>query len=192
LKEGEPTMDFKTMLNTGRNMMGILSGNPQNEPMHYGEVFGVWSYLSTTKGMLAGYQLFINHCGDDDLDDFLRDTTQSMKEEIKQVENLLKINGIALPPSPPEKPVANMESIPAGARVTDPEISARVSMDIAQGLVSCSQVIGQSIREDIAMMFGQFHTTKAQFGARLLRINKEKGWLIPPPLHVDTPELARV
>jgi hypothetical protein len=185
-------MDFKTMLNTGRTMMGILSGNPQNEPMHYGEVFGVWSYLSTTKGMLAGYQTFINHNGDDDLDSFLRDTTQSMKEEIKQVENLLKINGIALPPSPPEKPVANTESIPAGARVTDPEISARVSMDIAQGLVACSQVIGQSIREDIAMMFGQFHTTKAQFGARLLRINKEKGWLIPPPLHVDTPELARV
>ena len=25
--------------------MGILSGNPQNEPLHYGEVFDIWSYL---------------------------------------------------------------------------------------------------------------------------------------------------
>ncbi len=35
--------------------MGILSGNPKEEPMHYGEIFGVWSYLQTTKGFVAGY-----------------------------------------------------------------------------------------------------------------------------------------
>lgn len=34
-------MDIKTLMNSGRMLMGILSGNPQNEPMHYGEVFGV-------------------------------------------------------------------------------------------------------------------------------------------------------
>ena len=28
--------------------MGILSGNPQNEPLHYGEVFDIWSYLLRT------------------------------------------------------------------------------------------------------------------------------------------------
>jgi hypothetical protein len=172
--------------------MGILSGNPQHEPMHYGEVFGVWSYLFTTKQLLAGYQTYINHNGDDDLDDILRDMTRSMKEEIKQVEDLLKVNGIAIPPSPPEKPVANVESIPVGARFTDPEISASVSMNLAQGLVTCSQIMGQCIREDIALLFGKFHLSKAQFAARLLRINKEKGWLIPPPLHLDTPELATV
>ncbi|WP_456277741.1 DUF3231 family protein [Bacillus sp. AK128] len=172
--------------------MGILSGNPQNEPMHYGEVFGTWSYLSTTNQLLACYQTYINHNGDDDLDDILRDMTRSMKDEIKQVENLLKTNGIALPPAPPEKPVANVENIPAGARFTDPEIAAAVSMNLAQGLVTCSQIMGQCIREDIALMYGKFHTTKATFAARLLRINKEKGWLIPPPLHLSTPELATV
>jgi hypothetical protein len=52
--------------------------------------------------------------------------------------------------------------------------------------------MGQSIREDIAAMFGQFHLSKATYGARLLRINKEKGWLIPPPLHVQTHESAHV
>jgi len=170
--------------------MGILSGNPQNEPMHYGEVFGVWSYLATTKGLLVGYQTFINHTGDKDLKNFLMDLTQGMKQEIQQIENLLKVNGIAPPPTAPERPVASLESIPVGARFNDPEIAARVAMDIAAGLVACSQVIGQSIREDIGMMFGQFHTAKAQFGVRLLRINKEKGWLIPPPLHMQTPELV--
>ncbi|AIE58936.1 hypothetical protein MGA3_11835 [Bacillus methanolicus MGA3] len=176
----------------GRTIMGILSDNPQNEPMHYGEVFGVWSYLAGTKGYLAGYQTFINHAGDTDLKKFLEDTIQTMKQEIEQIENLLKVNGIGLPPSPPERPSASLESIPVGARFSDPEIAASVSKDIAAGLVACSQIMGQSIREDIGIMFGQFHITKAQYGVRLLRINKEKGWLIPPPLHVQIPEPTHV
>lgn len=36
--------------------MGILSGNPKKEPLHYGEVFGTWSYLLAAKGLIAGYQ----------------------------------------------------------------------------------------------------------------------------------------
>lgn len=35
------------------------------------------------------------------------------------------------------------------------------------------------------MMYGQFHMNKAQFGAKMLKLNKEKGWLIPPPLHMS-------
>lgn len=181
-------MNLTTLLSTGRTLMGILSGNPQNEPMHYGEVFGVWSYLTLTKGLLAAYQTFINHSGDKDLRSFLEDVTGAMKQEIEQVENLLKANGVGLPPSPPERPIASLDSIPAGARFHDPEIAAALSVDIAAGLVACSQVMGQCIREDIAMMFGQFHMTKAQYGARLLRINKEKGWLVVPPLHANTRE----
>lgn len=183
-------MDIKTLLNSGRTLMGILSGNPQNEPLHYGEVFGVWSYLSVTKGLLAGYQTLINHTGDHDLKNFLEDLTQSMKQEIQQIDELLKANGVGLPPSPPDRPIANLESIPVGARFQDPEIAAGVSRDIAAGLVTCSQLIGQSIREDIGMIFGQFHIAKAQLGARLLRITKEKGWLVPPPLHLQSPELV--
>ncbi|GAA0340581.1 DUF3231 family protein [Bacillus carboniphilus] len=172
----------------GSVLMGVLSGNPQNEPLHYGEVFAVWGYLSVTKGNIAGYQVLSNHTGDEDLKKLLEDSIQDMKREEEKLEEILKVNGIALPPAPPERPYATIESIPAGARINDPEVSAKVSADIAAGLIACSQAIGQSVREDIAMMFGQFHMTKAQYGAKLLRLNKEKGWLIPPPLHVGTPE----
>ena len=34
--------------------MGILSGNPTDEPLHYGKVFGTWSFL-TAKGLVAFY-----------------------------------------------------------------------------------------------------------------------------------------
>ncbi|MGG3802391.1 DUF3231 family protein [Metabacillus fastidiosus] len=168
--------------------MGILSGNPQNEPMHYGEVFGVWSYLTVAKGLHASYQAFTNHTGDDDLKKLLEEAMQGLKQEINQTEELLKVNGIGLPPSPPDRPTADLESIPVGARFSDPEISAAVSMNIATGLVSCSQIMGQSIREDIALLFGQFHVAKVLLGAKFLKLNKEKGWLVPPPLHLQVPD----
>lgn len=168
--------------------MGILSSNSKDEPLHYGEVFSIWSNLAANYGMIAGYQTFYNHAGDKDLKKILEDFIQCAKEENKQLEEVLKTNGIALPPAPPERPEARLEDIPAGAKFNDPEISAALSLDAAAGLVACSQAMGMSIREDIGLMYGQFHTNKAQLGAKLLRLNKNKGWLVPPPLHVVRPE----
>ncbi|WP_428912180.1 DUF3231 family protein [Niallia sp. Krafla_26] len=163
--------------------MGILSGNPTEEPMHYGEVFGSWTFLLTVKGLVAGYQTQINHAGDEDLKKLLKEAIEGGQQEIKQIEALLKENGVGLPPTPPERPDACLDDIPVGARITDPEIAAMLAANISAGLVACSGIMGQSIREDIAMMFGQFHVQKAVLGAKVLRLNKEKGWLVPPPLH---------
>ena len=45
-----------------------------------------------------------------------------MNSEIEELKALLKINGVALPPAPPERPVASIEDIPPGARINDVEI----------------------------------------------------------------------
>ncbi|GGA26860.1 DUF3231 family protein [Psychrobacillus lasiicapitis] len=168
--------------------MGILSGNPKDEPLHYGEVFTLWTNLATNNGLIAAYQTFANHTGDKDLEKILEESIQCMKDENKQIETIVKINGIGLPPAPPERPEARIEDIPPGARFNDPEISAALSMDSAAGLVACSKAMGMSIREDIALMYSQFHMSRAQIGAKLLRLNKDKGWLVPPPLHYSSPE----
>ncbi|MCJ8008760.1 DUF3231 family protein [Lederbergia wuyishanensis] len=166
--------------------MGILSGNPKDEPMHYGEVFGLWTYLMSTKGLLTCYQIYLNHAGDSDLQSLLNEASQLTTQEVKEIESLLKETGVALPPTPPERSKAALEDIPPGARFLDPEISTLLARDIAAGLLSCSTVIGESIREDIGMMFLKFHTERATLGAKLLRLVKEKGWLIPPPLHISS------
>ncbi|RSL34997.1 DUF3231 family protein [Salibacterium salarium] len=172
--------------------MGILSGNPQEEPMHYGEVFGAWTYLTSLKGIISGYQTMMNHTGDADLFKFIENMVDEAKREEMEMEQLLKENGVGLPPSPPERAYSDHENIPVGARFNDPEISAMITKDIATGLVACSQVMGQSTREDIAMMFGRYHSNKAQAGAKLLQLNKDKGWLVSPPLHIETPQSVTV
>jgi hypothetical protein len=165
--------------------MGILSGNPKDEPMHYGEVYGTWTFLLAAKSALVSQQTMLNHTGDEDLRKFLTNLMDNTRQEIEQLELLLKENEIALPPSPPERPNAHLEDIPIGARFNDPEIATMVGAGIAAGLVACSTSMGQGIREDIIMMFGQFHQQKATLGGKLLKMQKEKGWLVPPPLHLN-------
>lgn len=168
--------------------MGILSGNPRNEPLHYGEVFAIWTNAATNNNLIACYQTFYNHAGDEDLKRIMEELIRDIRDELKQLEKLLKTHGIGLPPAPPERPIARPEDIPVGARFNDQEIAAALSVDTAAGLVACSQAIGISSREDIAIMYGQFHMSKAQIGARLLRLSKSKGWFITPPLHIHFPE----
>ncbi|MER2089417.1 DUF3231 family protein [Sporosarcina sp. JAI121] len=167
--------------------MGILSGNPKDEPLHYGEVLGSWAFVGANNGLISGYEAFVNHAGDNDLIELLEEAVKMMRSENKMLEKVLKENGIALPPSLPERPKAKAEDIPVGARFTDPEISGAVSINVGQGLVSCSEVMGQCLREDIAMMFSKFHADRMLFGFKMLNLNKEKGWIIPPPLHKNSP-----
>ncbi|WP_077213570.1 DUF3231 family protein [Bacillus dakarensis] len=168
--------------------MGILSGNPKDEPMHYGEVYGTWAALLGAKGLLASHQTILNHAGDVDLKKIIEETIDQGKQEIKQLEEVLKENGVGLPPAPPDRPNACLDDIPVGARYQDQEIAAALSTEIAAGLVACSKMIGECIREDLAMMYSQMHSQKAALGAKILRLNKEKGWLVPPPLHKNKGE----
>ncbi|MGM1019660.1 MAG: DUF3231 family protein [Bacillota bacterium] len=168
--------------------MGILSGNPKNEPMHYGEIYTVWQFSTLAKGSVSFYQAFLNHAGDKELKKVLENLIDQAKLEIKECDTLLTDNGIAPAPTMPERPPVKLEDIPAGARFTDPEIAAKIALDTSVSLASCSQAMGQSIREDIGALFAKYHLTKTALGVRILQMNKEKGWLIPPPLQIKRPE----
>lgn len=168
--------------------MGMLSGNPKDQPLNYGEAITIWTNFATNNGLIAAYQTLYNHTGDKELGKLLEEAIQCCREENEQLETLLKVNGIALPPAPPERPNANLEDIPAGAKFNDPEICAMLAADTATGLMACSQALGMSIREDIAMMYAQFHMKKGQFAGKVLKLEKEKGWLVMPPLHLNYPD----
>ncbi|OBZ15343.1 DUF3231 family protein [Bacillus sp. FJAT-26390] len=172
--------------------MGILNGNPKDEPMHYGEVFSVWQASTVAKGSISCYQAYLNHAGDKELKKVLDALIDQAKLEIKELDALLTDNGIAATPVMPERPSVKLEDIPVGARFTDPEISAKIAADTSMGLVACSQVMGQSIREDIGALFAKYHITKTALGLKILEMSKDKGWLIPPPLQIKRPETVKV
>ncbi|GIQ71105.1 DUF3231 family protein [Xylanibacillus composti] len=172
--------------------MGILSGNPKDEPMHYGEISEVWAFSAKAKGMLSAYEALQYHAGDKDLKGMLEKLIDQSRKEIMECDELLTANGITPAPGYPERPEVKLEDIPAGARFTDPEIAAKIAADVSMGLVGCSTIMGTCIREDIGALFAKYHTVLLSFNTQILRMNKDKGWLIPPPLHVKRPELVEV
>lgn len=168
--------------------MGILSGNPKDQPLHYGEIYSVWMASTVAKGLVSSFQAYINHAGDKNLKKILEELIEQAKLEIKECDALLTQNGILPAPSLPERPPAKLEDIPVGARFTDQEIGAMIAASTSAGLVACSQIMGQCIREDVAALFAKYHLTKEALGARILQLGKEKGWIIPPPLQLKRPD----
>jgi hypothetical protein len=172
--------------------MGVLSGNPKNEPLHYGEIFDLWSFSAKAKGCISVYKAYQYHAGDKDLKEILADLVDQAELEAKECDQILVRNDIAPSPYLPERPKAQLADIPVGARITDPEISVLIAADLAASITTCSQMIGKAIREDVAGLFGKYHITKVTLGLRNLRMSKEKGWLVPPPLQIKVPELVQV
>ncbi|CAH1190615.1 hypothetical protein PAECIP111892_00268 [Paenibacillus auburnensis] len=168
--------------------MGVLSGNSKDEPLHYGEIFNLWQFSASTKMSLSTFQAFHYHAGDQDLKEVIDNFIDQVHREIKECDKLLKTNGITPPPGLPDRPSVKLEDIPAGARFSDPEIAAALSAAASLGLVVCSQAMGTSIREDLGAMFMKFHAQMAALGLQVLKMNKKKGWLVPPPLQLKTRE----
>lgn len=157
----------------------------QEEPLHAGEVYYLWSYLHDMKCKLVTMQVFINHTGDHDLEAVLEDILENgYTQEEQQVDNLLKETGIRLPPAPPDRPNVEVQDIPAGARFNDPEIAMFVQKDLMHGRVMCSYITGISIRTDIRDLFSDFIAQKEEYEAKLLQLSKEKGWIVLPPLNL--------
>lgn len=168
--------------------MGILSGNSKDEPMHFGEIYNLWQFSTAAKGCISANRLYYYHVGDKNLKKLLEDIINQAELEVSECDAILTQNGIATTPVLPERPEAKLEDIPVGARFTDQEVAVIAAADLAVGLVGCSSIMGTSIREDIGALFAKYHTTKAALGLKVLKMSKDKGWLIPPPLQVKRPE----
>lgn len=170
--------------------MGILSGNPKDEPLHYGEVYDVWQFSMQAKGFISAYRAYQYHAGDSDLKKLLGDLIDQAELEASECDSLLTHNGIVPSPTLPDRPEVKVQDIPVGARFSDQEIAPMIAAAASMGLVACSQIMGKSIREDVGALFAKYHATKAALGLRILRTSKEKGWLIPPPLQVKRIDLV--
>jgi hypothetical protein len=170
--------------------MGILSGNPKDEPLHYGEIYDVWQFSMKAKGCISAYRAYQYHAGDKDLKKTLGDLINQAELEVSECNTILTHNGITPSPGLPERPEVETEDIPVGARFTDQEIAAMIAANTAIELVTCSQIMGKCIREDVAALFAKYHATKATLGLKILRMSKEKGWLVPAPLQVKRPDLV--
>ncbi|MGG1550220.1 DUF3231 family protein [Paenibacillus ferrarius] len=170
--------------------MGILSGNQKDEPLHYGEIYALWQLSMAAKGCISVNRAYQYHAGDKDLKKLINDVIDQAELEASESDAILTSNGIVPPPSLPDRPETKLEDIPVGVKFSDQELASMIWADNSVSLVACSQNMVASTREDVGALFAKYNATKAALGLRLLKMNKEKGWLIPPPLQIKRPELV--
>lgn len=168
--------------------MGIFTGNQRYEPMHYGEIYGVWESLGMMKGLKSLYQVRMNHAGDKELRDFLTEFLAVIDQGIRGTEAILMEQGVTPPPAPPERPAVNWQEIPDGARLRDNEIAFFAQVDVSGGMAAASAMAAKSIRADLRQLFLGMHEANQKLNDRIMKISKEKGWLIMPPLHLEHSE----
>jgi hypothetical protein len=172
--------------------MGILGGNQKDEPLHYGEIYGLWQFSSTAKGCVSMNRAYLYHAGDNDLKKLIKDIINQAELEVSECDSILISNGIVPSPALPDRPETKLEDIPVGVKFSDQELASALWASNSAGLVLCSQLMSISTRVDVGALFGKYHATKAALGLKILKMNKEKGWLIPPPLQIKRPELVEV
>jgi len=167
-------------------MMGILTG--KQEPLHYGELHGVWESVLMGKGLHTAYVIMRNHAGDEDLKEFITTQIKGMEMQIKGGEEILKENGLTSPPSPPERPVIEWKDIPEGGRFYDPEIAFSTKNNIAAGLGASSMMIAKCLNDGVRKYFEMAQKANTEFYEKIIHLMKEKAWLTPPPLQVRNQE----
>ncbi|QDQ02772.1 DUF3231 family protein [Lysinibacillus fusiformis] len=158
--------------------MSNFNKNIESQSLRFNELFSIWTHLGLNNGYIAANHSFFKHALDKDLRAIIVEFIEVLKDENKQLEELLKENNSAIPPMPRENLSMQLGDIRGVKKITDTEISAVLSMNIASALISSTQAMERSIKGNLTTMFGQFHMKNAVLGAKLLQLSKDKDWLL--------------
>jgi hypothetical protein len=156
----------------------------EKPPLHVGEVMNLWFYLTATEQTMHGEQVSYNIVQDHELKEKLKDVIHNVHGPIlKELTGFLKAEGIPLPQTTPEKPIGDYRSIPEGAKLSDEEVINLMMFNIVLGVTYACRGMTESVRPDVAAMFGKYQITKIAFSITLKELAAKKGWLRKPPYY---------
>ncbi|MFJ7839317.1 DUF3231 family protein [Lysinibacillus sphaericus] len=150
------------------------------DALRFKEVFAIWKQLGVNNGYIATNHLFFKHAVNRELKVIILEFIQYLKEENKQLEKLLKENGVLAPPLSIDQGSLQIAKIRGKTAVNDCEISAILSMNIASSLISVSQAMDMSIERMLSTKYQVFHMKYANLGAKLIALSHKKSWLLAP------------
>ncbi|APH05703.1 DUF3231 family protein [Bacillus weihaiensis] len=155
--------------------------NEPKPPLHVGEVMDLWTAYTAFQEAQSLYQVGLNTTTNSDLVHILQKALEGSSSDTKNIETLLKNEGIPLPRANPSKPTTKPQAVPEGVKLTDDEISNLVSVKIATAITFCAQAGSKSIRTDVGMLFFSMQLGLIKFALPLKNVMKEHGWLRVPP-----------
>jgi rubrerythrin len=153
-------------------------------PLHVGEVMNVWVYYTFLDEAKRFSVLAMNHTSDNELAHYLEDIIYGLEDvQISKIKEYMKTNGIPLPDTSGQKSISDPTDVPQGAKMTDVEIANAVALKIATAIIFLSRGIAESVRDDVAMMFTEFHAQKLGYALKTKKMMAKRGWLKTPPYY---------
>lgn len=155
-----------------------------NTPPHIGEAFNAWTYYVSAQECRVLSVMMLNHTNDSELKETLEHfIADLLASQISQLSDLLRNEGIDMPPGTGDKPKANHQQIPPGAKMTDMEIANMLIVKVNGLLLFCFMGLFSGLRDDIAAMFYKFQGQVMVQSYSLKKLMQKRGWLIVPPFY---------
>jgi hypothetical protein len=153
-------------------------------PLHTGEVMNIWTFYSFVGEAKQSSVMALNHTSDNELSHALEDVIYHLEDkQLMKLKEFMKTNGIPLPDISADKSISDPNDVPLGAKMTDKEIANALILKISSGMIFCSRGISESVRDDVGLMFTEFHTQKVVYGLKVKKLMEKRGWLLVPPYY---------
>lgn len=152
----------------------------QKQPSQSKKIFTIWSHIGSNNGLILENQSFFYQTADRDMKRIIADFTQCLKEENRYLEKQLIKIGIK--PTQALTVHSKAKIKPIRARISNTDISASLSMNIATSLVTTSTALSEAISESNIMRYAHIHMKKAIIGAKLIELSNKKKWLPSPTI----------
>lgn len=152
-------------------------------PLHVGEVTACWSYLSEVSESQVHTEAGINSTTDPELSKAFHEGLNMFKTQKERLIELLRLEGVPLPPLCESKPNSNPNEVPLGVKLSDDELANSLNIKLVMGITSCANAINQSTRNDVTLLWVEFLQEYLTFGGSMKPLIKRRGWLKYPPFY---------
>lgn len=172
-----------SIFETVKDFLQMSMDNEPKSPLHVGEVMSCWMYLALMDEATIYIQIGLNTTNDDEVIQLLKSSLTQCEVQGARFKELLKIEGIHLPPTSEERPNSDPNSVPLGVKLTDDEIINGLGIKTVAAITHCATAASQSIRNDIAALFTHCMLEKMKFGSTLKDAMRKNGWVKVPPYY---------
>lgn len=158
----------------------------EKKPLHTGEVFNLWTYLTGAQSMMHIESVYANLTEDEALREKLIDLAENIHRPIiEEITHFLSKEGIPLPEPVMVKPHTRIDlySLPDSVRPSDREIANTMIFGLVEAIQFAGRAVTESVRADIGYMFTKYFLMKSSFSVTVKPLMEERGWLKVPPYY---------
>lgn len=171
------------------NIIELLKGmvNPftdgEKPPLHLGEAYHLWYYLAGVDHIIRSDQVAYNTVKDEELRAVIKDLINNVHKPMREeLIDFLQSEGVAMPPTAPEKPLNGpFVNLPDGAVLCDQEVANLLIWATIMGMQIGIRGLTESLRPDVASLFAKYQIMQLTWSVTMKNLMHKKGWVKTPP-----------